>query len=295
MVIIASKEGQLANRIFHVSNFIANAKEHKYHIKHLFFDDYYSFFSESLIQDRSLISFFAKKENFLSSVLQSAITFFVKVLLKLRIKKLPFIEIIDHVGYSQDQAPFDLNDEKFIRKARSKIVFVYGWLFADVVNRNKYKQYLINTWQPNKIYQDNIKNYIRHYKNGNDILIGIHIRGGDYKKFEAGKWFYTSEQYYEKIKELSTLKIFKEKKIAYIICTNEKNISFPAEANFTIFNEERHFVEDLYLLSKCDYIMGPPSTFSGWASFYGNVPLYMLKEISTKISDEIFTSKLIVI
>jgi hypothetical protein len=85
------------------------------------------------------------------------------------------------------------------------------------------------------------------------------------------------------------------RKIAYVICTNEKNISFVAGGNFTIFNEERHFVEDLYLLSKCDYIMGPPSTFSGWASFYGNVPLYMLKEIDTKISDEIFNSKLIVI
>jgi hypothetical protein len=104
MVIIASKEGQLANRIFHASSFIANAKEHRYHIKHLFFDDYYSFFSESLNKDRSLINFFAKKKNFVSSVVRSAITFFIKGLLKLKIKKLPFIEIIDHIGYSQDQA-----------------------------------------------------------------------------------------------------------------------------------------------------------------------------------------------
>ena len=126
-------------------------------------------------------------------------------------------------------------------------------------------------------------------------MIGVHIRRGDYKRFEGGKWFYTPEQYYEKMKELSALKMFEGKKIAYVICTNEKNISFPAEGNFTIFNERRHFVEDLYLLSKCDYIMGPPSTFSGWASFYGEVPLYMLKEINTRISDEIFTSKLIVI
>ena len=295
MVIIASKEGQLANRIFHASSFIANAKEHKYHIKHLFFDDYYSFFSESLDRDRSLISFFAKKKSSVSLVVQSAITLFVKGLLKIKIKKLPFIEIIDHIGYGQDQAPFDLNDEKFIRKARSKIVFVYGWLFADAVNRNKHKQYLVSTWEPNKVYKHNIENYIEHYKNGHDILIGVHVRGGDYKKFEGGKWFYTPGQYYEKMKELSTLKMFEGRKIAYVICTNEKDISFDAEGNFTIFNEERHFVEDLYLLSKCDYIMGPPSTFSGWASFYGNVPLYMLKEIGTKISDEIFTSKLIVI
>jgi hypothetical protein len=295
MVIIASKEGQLANRIFHASNFIANAKEHQYHIKHLFFDDYYSFFSESLGQNRSLISFFSKKSGSFSSAFRSAITFFVKVFLKLKIKKLPFIEIIDHIGYSQDQAPFDLNDEKFIKKARSKIVFVYGWLFADVANRNKYKQYLVSTWQPNKIYQDNIKNYIRNYKSGCDILIGVHIRGGDYKKFEGGKWFYTSEQYYEKMKELSTLKIFEGMKIAYVICTNEKNISFPTDENFIIFNEERHFVEDLYLLSKCDYIIGPPSTFSGWASFYGEVPLLTLKDISIKIDGEFFQKTAVVL
>jgi hypothetical protein len=37
-----------------------------------------------------------------------------------------------------------------------------------------------------------------------------------------------------------------------------------------------HFIEDLYALASCDYIIGPPSTFSQWASFYGNVPRYMV-------------------
>ena len=42
-------------------------------------------------------------------------------------------------------------------------------------------------------------------------------------------------------------------------------------------------VEDMYSLSKCDYIIGPYSSFSAWASFYGEVPYCMLerrKEIS---------------
>lgn len=29
-------------------------------------------------------------------------------------------------------------------------------------------------------------------------------------------------------------------------------------------------VEDVGILSKMDYIVGPPSTFNGWASFIGN-------------------------
>lgn len=26
-------------------------------------------------------------------------------------------------------------------------------------------------------------------------------------------------------------------------------------------------------MSQCDYLIGPPSTFTGWASYIGNVPL----------------------
>ena len=33
-------------------------------------------------------------------------------------------------------------------------------------------------------------------------------------------------------------------------------------------------VEDLYALAGCDLLIGPPSTFTQWASFYGKVPLY---------------------
>jgi len=33
---------------------------------------------------------------------------------------------------------------------------------------------------------------------------------------------------------------------------------------------------DLYALAKCDYILGPLSSYSQWASFYGNKPLYQL-------------------
>lgn len=43
-------------------------------------------------------------------------------------------------------------------------------------------------------------------------------------------------------------------------------------------------IEDLYALSKCDYIFGPPSTFSMWASFYGEVPLKFFETTNEKFS-----------
>ena len=35
-------------------------------------------------------------------------------------------------------------------------------------------------------------------------------------------------------------------------------------------------VEDLYMLSVCDYLIGPPSTYSLVASMYKDVPLYRM-------------------
>jgi hypothetical protein len=288
MVIIVSKEGQLANRIWHASSFLVNAKEHNYRLRHFFFDEYYSLFSESLNRNNTPIRFLGKRKTWLVSFLQRFTTILVKGLLKLKITRLPFFEIIKYDGYEQDSKAFDLNDEKYFKKAKSKITLISGWHFRDPVNQKKYRDLLVDTWAPNKKYRDNIEGYFSRYKKDHDVLVGVHIRGGDYKKFEGGKWYYTPEQYYEKIKEIAALKIFSSKKIAFIICTNEKNLSMPSTEFFSVFYDERHFVDDLYLLAKCDYIIGPPSTFSIWASFYGNVPLCMITDAGIEITDDFF-------
>jgi len=289
MVIIASKEGQLANRILHASSFFVNAKENSYKVIHPFFEDFYQYFSENLVQHKKFIKFWGKKKSWSSSFIQSTLTIFIKLFLKLRIKKLPFFEIIEYKKYEQGTAVFDLSTKEFIKKARSKIVFVYGWLFRDPVNQEKHKEWLLEFWKPNERYCKNVKNYHQKYKRDCDLLVGVHVRGGDYKNFEGGKWYYTPEQYYDKMKELTKLQEFSGKKIGFVICTNEKDISFPASEFFSVLNETRHFVEDMYLLSKCNFIIGPPSTFSIWASFYGDVPLYMIKEINQPIRDQNFT------
>jgi hypothetical protein len=39
-----------------------------------------------------------------------------------------------------------------------------------------------------------------------------------------------------------------------------------------------HIIEDMYALAACDYLIGVHSTYSGWASFYGRVPLFNLTD-----------------
>jgi hypothetical protein len=67
-----------------------------------------------------------------------------------------------------------------------------------------------------------------------------------------------------------------------VICTNEKDISFDPEGNFTIFNERRHFVEDLDLLSNVITLWALQHIFR-MGKFLWRSSTYMLKEINKDI------------
>lgn len=113
------------------------------------------------------------------------------------------------------------------------------------------------------------------------IICGVHIRYGDYKTFQGGKYYYSAKQYHSKMKEIKN--IFPDKNIAFFISSNEKvDLSVFSDCDcFTIPNSNA--AKDLYGLSVADYIIGPPSTFSGWASYYGNTALYFIEDIEKKI------------
>ena len=114
------------------------------------------------------------------------------------------------------------------------------------------------------------------------LIIGVHIRYGDYRTYNNGQYFYTIPQYQAIMESVRSL--FPNKQIAFFIACNEKIdlISFTNINCYSIPGSSS--VKDLYGLSKCDYIIGPPSTFSGWASLVGNVPIYFIENPLEKVN-----------
>ena len=51
---------------------------------------------------------------------------------------------------------------------------------------------------------------------------------------------------------------------------------------------EGTFIQDMYLLSRCNFIVGPLSTFNRWSSFIGDVPLYTIENIDQEITKNDF-------
>ena len=54
---------------------------------------------------------------------------------------------------------------------------------------------------------------------------------------------------------------------------------------FSVHFGSGHVIEDLYALAQVDYIIAPPSTYSNWAAFYGQVPIYQVGYVNLHTQD----------
>ena len=103
---------------------------------------------------------------------------------------------------------------------------------------------------------------------GQELLLGVHVRRGDYREFIGGKWFFDDETYVRAINECvdrlgcSRVILFSNEPVDYEkfrrLC-KAKDIEFPCGSA----------VQDQWMMGQCDYLIGPPSTFTWWASFLG--------------------------
>lgn len=121
-------------------------------------------------------------------------------------------------------------------------------------------------------FRQEIVNYIKSHvlgQPGKGKIIGVHIRKGDYKDWRGGLYYYDTETY---INVMLKLKLIFGDNCRFLVCSNEK-IEINVEGIDSIQIENTNASLDLCALSMCDYIIGPPSTFSQWASFIGNKPL----------------------
>lgn len=147
-------------------------------------------------------------------------------------------------------------------------VLLMVWPYTDYdaifKHQNECRDYLI----PRQRYRDSAEAVLSELRKTSSTLVGVHVRRTDYKTWFRGKYYYDFSVYERAM--LDMLKLCPDG-VQFIICSDEKLSpedfsSIPSEHLYFSHNE---FVTDFVLLASCDYILGPPSTFSGYASFYG--------------------------
>ena len=122
------------------------------------------------------------------------------------------------------------------------------------------------------------------------IRLGVHIRRGDYATWNDGRFLYDDKQMINIIRQFILL--HPNKRVVIYICGNDPKLN--KQAYSEAFGQENVVFpqgnpgEDLCLLSHCDYLIGPPSTFTLVASMYRNTPLYWIKDINKPLQEDCF-------
>ena len=270
-IVIASKSGQLGNRIILFAHFIANAIEYGYELYNPNFDEYCLFFDSTTNNNFDGYPITVVGKDFINlrqKKISERINFNT-----LRYLLLPSCKIL------KTKKRYELSDKYFLDLLeRKKIIIAYGWLFRDRDNFNKYLDILKKIFSPIEIHARNVDRLIQNCRSDqekNKLLIGIHIRRGDYQTFQGGKYYYENSVYLKYMTQIYEIFQQEQKSVAFLLCSNE-TIS-EVFNQFEVYTGTGHLIEDLYCLAKCDYLMGPTSTYTSWASIYGDVPLCHLQ------------------
>ena len=175
-------------------------------------------------------------------------------------------------------------------KIFSFLGFKKGW---NTMDDTRYLQQTLpelkRIFRPKDEIMQKAEGMIAQLKQVSDIVVGVHIRRGDYATWNDGRFFYELEDYHQFM--LNVKELYKDRKVSFFISSNE-NFSLD------IFNgchccrfgqEPSGAILDLYTLSLCDRIIGPFSSYSRWASFIGEIPLCFLEVKNQQFSESDFS------
>ena len=155
-----------------------------------------------------------------------------------------------------------------------------GWLFRSERLFQKHAEKVREHFRIAEQHQANVDRLLVSLRDRADVVVGVHLRQGDYATFMDGKYFFTVTQYASMMQRL--VEQLSPQRVAFLVCGNA-TLNPRDFAGLPVRFGSGQIIEDLYALAGVDLLVGPPSTFAGWASFYGHVPLHMLESIDEPV------------
>lgn len=176
----------------------------------------------------------------------------------------------------------DCNREALERKMlRHRNIVVSGWFVRYYDLFLKYRDEICELFTLDDQYTAPVKAKMQKAEqNSQDdiVRLGVHIRRGDYAQWRDGQFLFSDEVYSDHINRFADM--HPGKALHVYLSTNDPSVS---EEHFQklcpkvcIHHLQGSAPEDLFMLSECDYLIGPPSTFSMVAAMYRDIPLYRM-------------------
>jgi hypothetical protein len=287
ILVVGLRTGRLGNRLVLFANVIGFAAEHGYRVVNVAFHSYAHLF-ENTRRDIYCRYPVVRRRSLFDLIPGAA-----PAIRKTRI----FYQFIRHASEWNDRFPilgksvFTLREiprqtllldaaEVQSRLAGAKIAFVHGWRIRAPESLRRQADKIREYFRPIASLADASRQVVERLRQEAEVVIGVHLRQGDFRTWKNGQYFFTPERYAAWMRELAGQ--FPGRKTAFFVCSDEPRQAseFPG---LTVAIGAGPAMVDLYALAGCDYIFGPLSTFSQWASFYGNKPLYHLRSNDDRV------------
>jgi hypothetical protein len=162
-------------------------------------------------------------------------------------------------------------------------VLCQGFGFRDPDNVAKHHQTLAQLFR----LADPIREEVASFESewipaGGPTVVGFHIRRGDYGSYAGGEFFLDDAHWIDLIRQARDVVRGEGGWFHGILFSNE-DIDHIVDSAEDLVRGPGGLFTDLEMLSRCDRIIAPPSTYSGWASFIGRVPLLRVDKSSVAL------------
>ena len=173
----------------------------------------------------------------------------------------------------------DCDKEALERKMlKHRHIVVSGWFVRYYDLFLKYRDEIVDLFTLDEQYTTPVKEKMQEAEKLSTLRLGVHIRRGDYAQWRDGQFFYDDDVYAQHINRFQEW--YPDKTLHVYLSTNDPAVtkeSFQKKCPLAqIHYLQGSAPEDLFMLSECDYLIGPPSTFSLVAAMYRDIPLYRM-------------------
>lgn len=248
-ILFVHDKGQMCNNIIQYGHVYAWAREHHVCAISLRFSYKYQYF-------------------------QICHTFWHNFLTHLLVKSLAKMHIIPTVD-------FDLLESQAAKEealTQHPVMAVTGWRIRFYDLFAKYRSDIVRLFTFDAPVEKHVEHLLAKWRQDEDnVLLGVHIRRGDYNRLLNGRYYFDDATFANAIQQFKDQ--MSHKHLVVIVCGNVKmpkrflRMQLPA-VDFVF--PEGNPAEDLCALSHCDYLIGPPSSYSLVASMYHDVPLHFI-------------------
>lgn len=264
--------GQLANRIGLFAHFLAFAIERNFYLLNMNIFPYGKYFSST---NDGLCATYPFNFMYIpaNKITKKLMNSFPDI-----ITWLPYVNMIKAQLKNSEMQEGDIfqltGQESSQLLDRSWMLICKGWRFRCYDLVSKHQDKIRDFFKPQANTRAYAKSFLKKVNDRGKIKVGIHMRWGDFRNFLEGKYYYTIDEYKSLMHRFN--EIFPGNNTVFIIFCNEP-VSDKDFDGLNVVISGGNEIEDLTSMADCDYIIGPPSSYSGWASFYGKVPLYMVR------------------